>query len=150
MSILFDSHLNIKFYVPLGGCLLELAIQLSIIMVGKQAFNALIEMGTPLCKRLYKKWKYRKDDSVITMNLPQWEEDLTLAPWGPTSLFYEYLEMVIQFGFVTIFVSAFPLAPLFALINNMFEIRLDAKKMITTFRRPVAQRYAFKLIASSL
>ena len=27
---------------------------------------------------------------------------------------------VIQYGFVTIFVAAFPLAPFFALINNIF------------------------------
>lgn len=63
-----------------------------------------------------------------------------LAQWGTQSLFNEYLEMVLQFGFVTIFVAAFPLAPLFALINNALEIRLDAKKMISSFRRPVAQR----------
>ena len=75
------------------------------------------------------------------MNAPQWEDDFMLTHWSPTSLFYEYLEMVIQFGFVTIFVCAFPLAPLFALINNVFEIRLDARKMITTYKRPVAQRY---------
>jgi len=48
--------------------------------------------------------------------------------------------MVLQFGFVTIFVAAFPLAPLFALINNTLEIRLDAKKMVEAMRRPVAQR----------
>ncbi|CAG0916416.1 unnamed protein product [Notodromas monacha] len=47
---------------------------------------------------------------------------------------------VIQFGFVTIFVSAFPLAPLFALLNNIFEMRLDAAKLLTWYRRPVAQR----------
>lgn len=41
---------------------------------------------------------------------------------------------------MTIFVSAFPLAPLFALINNIFEMRLDAKKMIKYYRRPVPQR----------
>ena len=56
------------------------------------------------------------------------------------SLINEYLEMVLQFGFVTIFVAAFPLAPLFALINNALEIRLDARKMVTAFRRPVARR----------
>lgn len=56
------------------------------------------------------------------------------------SLFTEYLEMVLQYGFVTIFVTAFPLAPLFALINNMLEMRLDAKKFIKYFRRPVPQR----------
>ena len=48
--------------------------------------------------------------------------------------------MVLQFGFVTIFVAAFPLAPLFALINNTLEIRLDARKMVTAYRRPVARR----------
>ena len=37
---------------------------------------------------------------------------------------------VIQYGFITIFVSAFPLAPLFALLNNVFELRVDAKKLL--------------------
>ena len=41
---------------------------------------------------------------------------------------------------MTIFVAAFPLAPFFALLNNWVEIRLDAHKFITVFRRPVAER----------
>lgn len=47
---------------------------------------------------------------------------------------------VIQYGFVTLFVAAFPLAPLFALINNIAEIRLDAYKMVSQARRPLAER----------
>ena len=47
---------------------------------------------------------------------------------------------VLQFGFITIFVAAFPLAPLFALLNNWLEIRLDAHKFIRETRRPVAER----------
>lgn len=47
---------------------------------------------------------------------------------------------VIQFGFVTLFVASFPLAPLFALLNNIIEIRLDAKKFVAELRRPVAAR----------
>lgn len=47
---------------------------------------------------------------------------------------------VLQYGFVTIFVAAFPLAPFFALINNVLEMRLDAKKLLTYHRRPVSQR----------
>lgn len=47
---------------------------------------------------------------------------------------------VIQFGFVSLFVASFPLAPLFALLNNVIEIRLDAKKFVTELRRPVAIR----------
>ncbi len=41
---------------------------------------------------------------------------------------------VIQYGFITIFVAAFPLAPLFALLNNVFELRLDAKKLLVHHR----------------
>ena len=47
---------------------------------------------------------------------------------------------VLQFGFITIFVAAFPLAPLFALLNNWVEIRLDAHKFVCETRRPVAER----------
>ncbi|CAH1104118.1 unnamed protein product [Psylliodes chrysocephalus] len=48
--------------------------------------------------------------------------------------------MVLQYGFITIFVTAFPLAPLLALINNVLEMRLDAKKFIKYYRRPIPQR----------
>lgn len=70
----------------------------------------------------------------------RWLKDLKLIEWDSRSLFPEYLEMVLQYGFVTIFVSAFPLAPLFALLNNIFETRLDAKKLLTYYKRPVSQR----------
>ena len=36
--------------------------------------------------------------------------------------------------------AAFPLAPLFALLNNWIEIRLDAAKYISEVRRSVADR----------
>ena len=36
--------------------------------------------------------------------------------------------------------AAFPLAPLLALLNNIFEIRLDAYKYTTQMRRPIAQQ----------
>jgi len=66
------------------------------------------------------------------------EEDYKLV--GNDGLFQEYLEMVLQFGFITIFVAAFPLAPLFALLNNWVEIRLDAQKFVCETRRAVAER----------
>ncbi|CAJ0959088.1 unnamed protein product [Ranitomeya imitator] len=49
-------------------------------------------------------------------------------------------QQVIQFGFVTLFVASFPLAPLFALLNNIIEVRLDAKKFVAELRRPDAVR----------
>lgn len=47
---------------------------------------------------------------------------------------------VMQFSFTTIFVAAFPLAPLLALVNNIFEIRLDAIKMVRLERRIVPRK----------
>jgi hypothetical protein len=43
--------------------------------------------------------------------------------------FKDYAEMIIQFGYCTLFVAAFPLAPVLALVNNFIEIRLDAWKL---------------------
>ena len=70
----------------------------------------------------------------------RWERDYDLIPLSQHGLFFEYLELVIQYGFITIFVAALPLAPLFALLNNWVEIRLDAHKFVVVFRRPVSER----------
>lgn len=47
---------------------------------------------------------------------------------------------MIQYSFTTIFVAAFPLAPLLAFCNNLFEIRLDAIKMMRLRRRMVPRK----------
>ncbi len=76
------------------------------------------------------------------MATPQtrYEEDYSLESLGQHGLFFEYLELVIHYGFVTIFVTAFPLAPLIALLNNCIEIRLDAYKFVVFRKRPIAER----------
>lgn len=47
---------------------------------------------------------------------------------------------MIQYGFTTIFVAAFPLAPLLALFSNLVEIRLDAIKMVRLQRRLIPRK----------
>merc|ERR1719410_1301200 len=54
--------------------------------------------------------------------------------------FDDYLEMFIQFGYVTLFSSAYPLAGLCALLNNMIEIRSDAFKLCFIHQRPFPER----------
>ncbi|XP_068116150.1 anoctamin-1 isoform X5 [Hyperolius riggenbachi] len=126
-----------------GGCLMELCIQLSIIMLGKQLIqNNLFEIGIPKMKKLIRHFKSRRetymDHDEHLKRKQRYELDYDLDPFA--GLTPEYMEMIIQFGFVTLFVASFPLAPLFALLNNIIEIRLDAKKFVTELRRPLAVR----------
>eukprot|EP00004_Rigifila_ramosa_P016078 TRINITY_DN3783_c0_g1_i1.p1 TRINITY_DN3783_c0_g1~~TRINITY_DN3783_c0_g1_i1.p1 ORF type:complete len:673 (-),score=170.04 TRINITY_DN3783_c0_g1_i1:58-2076(-) len=54
--------------------------------------------------------------------------------------FDDYLEMTIQYGYVTLFASAFPLASMLSLISNLIEIRSDSFKLAYVTRRPKATR----------
>uniref|UniRef100_A0A1A8K498 Anoctamin n=1 Tax=Nothobranchius kuhntae TaxID=321403 RepID=A0A1A8K498_NOTKU len=121
-----------------SGCLIDLCMQMGIIMVLKQTWNNFMELGYPLVQNWWTRRKLRREHGHHTMaNLPQWEKDFHLQPANAYGLFDEYLKMILQFGFTTIFVAAFPLAPLLALINNIIEIRLDAYKFVTQWRRPL-------------
>ena len=117
-------------------------------------------------------------------NTPRYMKDFQLLKWSHYNEISEYLKMVMQYGFITIFVCAFPLgtqrnmiqvnrviffsylksqvwsavkvvqshsdnyfvilfsnsAPFFALLVNILDIRLDAKKILTQYRRPIAKR----------
>uniref|UniRef100_A0A8C5HUU5 Anoctamin n=1 Tax=Gouania willdenowi TaxID=441366 RepID=A0A8C5HUU5_GOUWI len=57
-----------------------------------------------------------------------------------TDTFQDYQEMFVQFGYVVLFSSAFPLAAMCALINNIIEIRSDAFKLCTGLQRPFGVR----------
>lgn len=83
-----------------GGCLMELCIQLSIIMVGKQAMNTILEMLFPLFYKWLNTLKvhvgFNKEDlkrKSTSRVFLQWVRDYKLVQWGPRSLFPEYLEM---------------------------------------------------------
>ena len=113
----------------IGGCLIELAQQLAVIMVGKQCINNAQEIIIPKLKAWWHQKKLEEGGREVESQI---ESDYRLV--GNEGLFQEYLEMVLQFGFITIFVAAFPLAPLFALLNNWVEIRLDAQKFVRDTR----------------
>ncbi|XP_074192240.1 anoctamin-5 isoform X3 [Rhinolophus sinicus] len=120
-----------------GGCLIELTTQLTIIMTGKQIFGNIKEAIYPFVLNWWRRRKARTNSEKL---YSRWEQDHDLESFGSLGLFYEYLETVIQFGFVTLFVASFPLAPLLAFLNNAIEIRVDAWKLTTQYRRPVAAK----------
>ncbi|XP_060117464.1 anoctamin-5 isoform X5 [Heteronotia binoei] len=120
-----------------AGCLIELTTQLTIIMAGKQIWGNVQEAVVPW---IWNWWGRRRARSSPEDFYSRWEQDHDLQTFGALGLFYEYLEMVIQFGFITLFVASFPLAPVLALMNNILEIRVDSWKLTTQFKRPVAAK----------
>ncbi|KAM3836118.1 anoctamin-8-like, partial [Diretmus argenteus] len=73
-----------------------------------------------------------------TVSLTQAEIESCMQTYEDT--LQDYQEMFIQFGYVVLFSSAFPLAAMCALINNIIEIRSDALKLCTGLQRPFGQR----------
>ena len=123
------------------GCFLELTIQLVIILGGKQILYQAMELGLPLLKWILNLTKnYFRRDREKDPVYARWERDYDLGPQPKFGLLPEYLELAVQYGFVTLFVASFPLAPLFAFVNNVFEVRLDAYKYVVATRRPVPKR----------
>ncbi|PAA51585.1 hypothetical protein BOX15_Mlig001965g3 [Macrostomum lignano] len=121
-----------------GSCMFELTQYLAIIFIFNQLFAQASELLYPkLCLLLHRGSVGFPAEQKNSSK--QWEADFALIPYQ-NGLFWEYLEAVMQFGFVTLFVPAFPLAPLFALINNLVEIRLDARKLVLETRRPRPER----------
>ncbi|XP_011795331.1 PREDICTED: anoctamin-7 [Colobus angolensis palliatus] len=126
-----------------GGCHIEVTQQLIIIMVGKQLLSHMEEFavlsgswqgrGTPRSGNSCSAGR-RKDYELIECQglfdeYPGMEEQ-SLSSVCPGAAVW----------FITIFVVAFLLAPLFALLNNWVEIRLDAHKFLCEYQRPVAGR----------
>ncbi|XP_059508207.1 anoctamin-9-like [Stegostoma tigrinum] len=122
-----------------SGCMADLLIQMSIVMVLKQLLTTTMEYAIPILKS-----KWRKKSMLSTKKVEDvsehWIKNYSLSEFNSYSFFNEFLEMTIQYGFTTIFVAAFPLAPLLAFLNNLFEIRLDAKKMVWLLRRPIPRK----------
>jgi len=68
-------------------------------------------------------------------NRNTYEKQRDLQPYPDT--LEDMSELVIQFGYVTLFVIAFPLAPIIALGANIVEARVDGWKLVDKCQRPI-------------
>ncbi|NWI68148.1 ANO9 protein, partial [Todus mexicanus] len=135
-----------------SGCITDLFIQMAIIMLLKQTISNAVEylkpwIGHKLCTRQQQRPKKRslvvgeeEEEEEEDSCKRQWLSNYELKEVDTFSLFNEFLEMAIQYSFTTIFVAAFPLAPLLAFFNNIFEIHTDAMKMMRLHRRMVPRK----------
>ncbi|PAA75103.1 hypothetical protein BOX15_Mlig018999g1, partial [Macrostomum lignano] len=131
-----------------GNCMSMLSLQVLILMIAKPMPKLFTDHGLPLLIRLYRYTRRR-------LNRGRQVNSAEAAPPRPTDVnayivheynkfsldnftTEEYMEKIIQFGFLMLFAASFPLAPLIALLTNLFDNATDAHRMLWNFRRPVA------------
>ncbi|XP_027435755.1 anoctamin-9 isoform X1 [Zalophus californianus] len=124
----------------LSGCMMDLFLQMAIIMGLKQTLSNCMEYLGPWLAHKYRLMRFKLSRASGDPELRHLQRNYLLNPVNTFSLFDEFMEMMIQYGFTTIFVAAFPLAPLLALFSNLVEIRLDAIKMVRLQRRLVPRK----------
>ncbi|KAI9351161.1 calcium-activated chloride channel-domain-containing protein [Zopfochytrium polystomum] len=116
-------------------CSADVTLELIIIFLGDQAVDRMEEILLPWIVNKFRSMRmaFRK---VVPdeKHWPQYYKDERRQ--ANEGLDDDYFQKAIQYGYVTMFVTAFPLAPLCAYINNVFEVRLDAYKMLKVLRRP--------------
>ena len=76
--------------------------------------------------------QYRLSKRVTHRDKQQLKSDL--------DLFDDYIEMLVQFGYVLLFARVFPFAACLACIANICEVRSDLFKVLFIHRRPRQQR----------
>ncbi|KAI0255693.1 calcium-activated chloride channel-domain-containing protein [Lactifluus subvellereus] len=125
-------------------------------MVTNQASNFFMEVGLPFLTRAFASVRSGKrrpslsGASAVTPKkkrsggarderefLERVRREVSLPQYG---LFEDYDEMVTQFGYVALWSTIWPLAPLMALLNNVIELPSDAFKIVTHFRHPLPTR----------
>jgi hypothetical protein len=96
------------------------------LMVIRQVVDNLVEVGLPF-------FNTRKSSGARTLAA---ESDRAVCGGS----FDDFLELFVQFGNITLFTAAFPLAPLWALVNNVVEGPSDLFKIAGCSRRPRPER----------
>lgn len=128
------------------ACFGNLGTSLLIVFILQLVLNNSLELGIPaimdkinkyLNSRMPKKPKGNKQVGIEgngTKIRSPCEDQFFKKNYDGT--FDDFLEIALQFGYVTLFVSAFPLAPFLAFLNNQIEVRVDSYKVCKLSRRP--------------
>ncbi|KAL5757634.1 hypothetical protein ACOSP7_020245 [Xanthoceras sorbifolium] len=122
-------------------------------LIISEVLDNLLENSLPYLKYSYKKYKAIRNkkkrekgsSSAEKINFgSRVEKEYMKAAYSASigeeledGLFDDFLELALQFGMIMMFACAFPLAFVFATVNNIMEIRTDALKLLTMLKRPV-------------
>jgi anoctamin-10/anoctamin-7 len=123
-----------------ANCMQELSTGLMSIFITRMVTGNVTEIGVPWVKRRAQQRRERRlaDAGLVPCKKTEAELQFALPVYETKGIqcFEDYAEMVMQFGYVSLFVTAFPLAPLLAAANNYVEVRVDGAKLLDETRRP--------------
>ncbi|KAJ8323011.1 hypothetical protein O5D80_008520 [Batrachochytrium dendrobatidis] len=133
---------SVKFGIT--NCMSDLIIQIATMFFFRQFFTQIVDTLWPLVSSRYSEimsLNFDFDNNNEDSNtLSQYVRDSKLAETSDEQFAGEFSSKVIQFGYLTMFSAAFPLAPVLAYVNNLVEMRIDIWKFITIYQRPFARR----------
>jgi len=160
------SEMNGFDFDACDSCLYELQTQLLSIFLTRLVVSNMLEVGIPYMKyrlALYLELRNASKASSQATNAitggigegvdavtniamrfeyEQAEKETKFNKYEELEAFDDYNEIVLQFGFVSLFVVGFPLIPFLALINNIAEMHIDGFKLTSNMRRPFPVRSA--------
>ncbi|XP_050293931.1 anoctamin-6-like [Anthonomus grandis grandis] len=119
------------------GCLVDLAIQIFTLSVMKNFVRLSKDATYPIFQIFCNKMARTTE---VDAEPTQWERDYFLVEPKENFLFEEYISMILQYSLIALFIVAFPATPIVAFLNNVIELRFDAKKILTQYRRNIPRK----------
>lgn len=116
-------------------CMTPLSINLAIIFGTKITVTNAIEVLTP-----YMAWKSKmkkETEGVDASKLSRPERDYMLMPFDiMAESISSYADTAIQYGFMTLFITALPIACMFSAVSCWAKVKVNGWKMLTFYQRP--------------
>lgn len=141
---MIKTPLDLNFYSELcdGGCMGEVTELVAVLLLARLFIGNLLEVGQPLLTNFLKKCRSKKNqvEALQTNTDPQWLQDFHLEEAELDGVYDEYMEMMVQFAFIVLFIPALPAAAAVCFLNNVAEIRVDAVNIMFSNRRPLPIR----------
>ncbi|XP_037684957.1 anoctamin-10-like [Choloepus didactylus] len=115
---------------------------LATLLITSQIINQIVESLLPY-------WLQKKHGMQVKKKVQALKADIDATLYEQVILekemgtylgtFDDYLELFLQFGYVSLFSCVYPLAAAFAVLNNFTEVNSDALKMCRVFKRPFSE-----------
>ncbi|CAI0654129.1 unnamed protein product [Colletotrichum noveboracense] len=123
------------FYFTVTAQVVNFATEVIVPYVKRQVFQEVREVQSKMAKE--DDAAKIKDPAEEAAFLERVRNEVELETYDVTS---DYREMVIQFGYLSLFSVAWPLTACCFLVNNWVEMRSDAVKIAISSRRPIPWR----------